>query len=205
MLVLTGFSGRRNAPPGTKNAARFSHLGAGDAAGRGRSDRPHPGLPRDHRRPAAGGPAQRRGPRLPDRVRDPDRRGTGRRLAVAHALDLAPGLPHRGRAAVVLDRERDGVRRAHHAPVGDRRQGGGGARARHRGVPARDPADGRPRRDHRDGAARRARRRRHDPLWSPDRHHRGRDGGVPGRVRRRNADRARAGKTGNTVSRACSA
>ena len=91
---------------------------------------------------------------------DPRRQRADRRLAAAHAVDHAAGVPHRRRPAAVLDRLRNGVRRAHRAAVAAGRRSGRGARAQHRRLPARHSADGRTRRDHRDRAARRPRRRR---------------------------------------------
>ena len=149
----------QRAPLRSFHAARLSRLRAGDPAGGGRPGRPGAGLPRPHATAC-----RRSAPQVALRA-----------CLIAGAILFGAALvgdwllrearhhaarvPHRRRAAAVLGRVRDGVRRAHRAPDARRRAGDGGACAQHRGVPARHSADGRARRHHRDGAARRPGRR----------------------------------------------
>ena len=111
-----------------------------------------------HRRPAGARAPPGRAARLPDRRRDPDRRGADRRLAAAHARrsrcrrSASPAdcccsrSPSRWCSACASSGRSQG-----------RRAGGRGARAQHRRLPARHSADGRARRDHRHRAAGRPR------------------------------------------------
>jgi len=96
-----------------------------------------------------------------DRGSNPCRERAGRRLAVAHALDRFARLPHRRRITVVLDRIRNGVRRAHRAPVAAGRAGGRRAPAQYRRLSARHSIDGRTWRDHCDHPPGEPQRRRH--------------------------------------------
>jgi len=154
------------------HAARISHLRARHIACRGRPDRPRSVLPRDHARLAATRAAQRGAACDTDRGSDPRRQRAGRRLAVAHALDRFACLPHCRRVTVVLNRVRNGVRRAHRAPVAAGRAGRRRARAQYRRLSARHSIDGRARRDHCDHPAGEPQRRRHHAPCDPARRNR---------------------------------
>ena len=84
------------------------------------------------------------------------RQRADRRLAVAYALDRFAGVPDCRRLAAVLDRIRNGVRRADRASVATGRAGHRRACAQHRCFPARHSIDGGSRCDH-----------RHDPAGAP--------------------------------------